>query len=371
MKSRLYPALVFVSFFVLSTANFSLAVEVDKHLQESMDVSQGITLQLEHGDGHVTITPWEKDVVDVDVTYHYEFTGIGVNAEEYDFNLEVGQQGNTVVVRGVEERPKRQFLVSSRRHEYSYKISAPAYLSLDIRGDDGNVTARNWRNDITIENDDGSILLSNIRANDVSISMNDGDMLLTDLNANLDVQCDDGKLELSRVQGDLSFEINDGDVEMTGIQGAIRLNADDGNTIISDSRISDARIRTNDGDVRIGSCSGNFTINGDDARIRIDEVSAGRLDIETEDADVWAYLLSAEDMDVDIRTEDGDVALRLAPDISAEIILETDDGGINPEFTIISDVRQGDDWFTGILGGGEGSIRIQTEDGDIQVQDGL
>jgi len=362
---------VFGSVFLFSHPNISLAVEVNKHLQESVDVSQGMTLQLEHGDGHVTITPWEKDVVDIEVTYRYEFTGIGVNAEEYDFNLEVNRQGNTVAVRGAEDRPNRQLFISSQRHEYAYHISAPAYLVLDIHGDDGNVTVRNWRNDVTLRGDDGSILLSNINAGNLNISGNDGDMFLTDLTGNLTLQSDDGELELSGIRGDISVDVNDGDVEMNNIQGALRVTADDGNTSLSDSEISDGRIRTNDGDVRVGRSSGNFTISGDDARVRLDEVSASRLEIDIGDGDVWTYLLAAENMDVNIRTEDGDIELRLANDIAAELILESEDGNIDQEFTDISDVRQGEDWFTGILNNGGGSIRVRTDGGDIRVRTGL
>lgn len=371
MKIRLFTVFVFVPAFLLFLPNTSLAVEVNKHLQESVDVSQGMALQLEHGDGHVTITPWEKDVVDIDVTYRYEFTGIGVNAEDYDFTLEVNQQDNTVAVRGVEVRPNRQLFVSSRRHEYAYKISAPAYLLLDIRGDDGNVTVRNWRNDVTLRGDDGSILLSNINADNLDISSNDGDMFLTDLTGNLTLQSDDGELELSGIRGDISLDVNDGDVEMNNIQGALSVSADDGNTIISDSRISEARIQTNDGDVRIGRSSGNFTINGDDARVRLDEVRAGRLELNLGDGNVWTYLLAAENMDVNIRTEDGDVELRLAKDVSTELILESQSGNIDQEFTDISDVRQGEDWFTGILNNGKGSIRVRTDGGDIHARTGL
>jgi DUF4097 and DUF4098 domain-containing protein YvlB len=370
MKTRL-SFLVLAVFFLFSFASVALTAEVDRHIQETAEVSEGMAFELEHGDGHVTITPWEKDEVSVDVRYHYEFSGIGVDEGDYDFSLDVTQRGNTLVIRGVEERPKRQLFANSDRHEYSYKISAPAYLLLDIQGDDGNVTIREWENNVSVQGDDGDFLLSSIKADRVDLSIGDGDMLVTGITANMDISGDDGEVELSQIRGDVNIEINDGDAELRDIQGSVTFSGDDGNFTLSNSTAENCRIDLNDGDVTIGQSSGNFTIDGDDARVRIDEVEAEQLNIDIGDADVWAYLLPASDTSVSIQTEDGDVELRLGDNVSADITLETDGGSIDQELTAITDLREGDGWFTGVLNGGEGNIRIETEDGDIHVQEGL
>jgi len=369
MKKIFYPAIIIA--LVLLFVGTTNAIEVDKSFQESIDVENGMSLQIEHGDGHVTITPWERDVVEIDVTYRYRFTGIGVNEEDYDFNLEVNQRGNTAVIRGVETRPQRQLLTSSNRIEYSYRISAPSYLFLEMHGDDGNITLRNWRNDITLEEDDGRIVLSNIQANSMEISVSDGDMFLTNIRSDLSIQNDDGTLELNSYQGALTIDNNDGDIELSEISGSLTINGDDGDITISESTDLDTEIQTEDGVVNVSQSSGNFTINGDDVRIRLDEVRASRLNINSGDEDIWTYLLPADNMAVNIRTEDGDVEIHLANGVSAEIILETDDGNIEQDLPNLTDIRQGDDWFTGIMNDGNGNIRVDTEDGDIYVQEGL
>lgn len=370
MKSRL-SFLALAVLFLFNFTSTALTAEVDRQIQETAEVSEGMAFELEHGDGHVTITPWQKDEVSIDVRYHYEFSGIGVDEGDYDFSLDITQRGNTLVVKGVEERPKRQLFSNSERHEYSYKISAPAYLLLDIQGDDGNVTIREWENNVSVQGDDGDFLLSSIKADRVDLSIGDGDMLVTGVTANLDISGDDGEVELSQIRGDVNIDINDGDAELRDIQGSVTFSGDDGNFTLTNSTAANCRIDVNDGDVTIGQSSGSFTIDGDDARVRIDEVEADQLNVDIGDADVWAYLLPTNDTSVIIQTEDGDVELRLAENVSADITIETDGGSIDQELASISDLREGDGWFTGVLNGGDGNIRIETEDGDIHVQEGL
>ncbi len=370
MNSR-YLHILFGTIVLLFFTSSVYSAEVEKQLQESVDVKEGMTFELIHGDGHVTITPWDRDEIRIDVKYHYEFTGIGVDDGDYDFQLDINERGNSVQVEGVENRPRRQLFANTKRIAYAYKISAPPYLILDLTGDDGNVTIREWENNITINGDDGDFLLSGIKAKMVNLTAGDGDMLLTGVNANLEVSIDDGDAELSQIRGDITINAEDGDLTIRNAEGTMFLNMDDGDISLSEVKTLTCRIDTEDGDVTIGQSTGSFTIDGDDARIRIDEVEAEQLNVEVGDADVWAYLLPADNIDVTIQTEDGDVELHLAPNFSANITLETDGGSIDQELESISDIREGDGWFTAVMNDGEGTVRVETEDGDIRIEEGL
>lgn len=89
--------IVFVLALSLVLAGPAAARVIDKHFHESFDVEPGAVLHLEHGDGDVTIEPWDRNVIDVEVTYRAEVATIGIGGDA-DFNVAFRQRGNTVRV---------------------------------------------------------------------------------------------------------------------------------------------------------------------------------------------------------------------------------------------------------------------------------
>ncbi|MBD3348041.1 MAG: hypothetical protein GF400_02450, partial [Candidatus Eisenbacteria bacterium] len=63
------------------------AVRIDRDFHESFDVEEGFRLLLRSGDGDVTITPWEKDAIDVTVRYLADINRVGLG-DSPDFEVE-------------------------------------------------------------------------------------------------------------------------------------------------------------------------------------------------------------------------------------------------------------------------------------------
>jgi len=207
------------------------AEEINKHFHESFEVGPGDTLHLRHGDGDVEVLPWDEDVLDVDVRYRVDVTRIGLGTYG-EFDVEFRQDGGGVYVT---EKPRTSITIGflyDREHEYQYTIRAPAYLGLDLDGDDGNVRVERWKGDL-------------------DCLLEDGDIDLLDLGS-------------KRAQ----VRTGDGEVRVEGLEGELDVTSDDGGITIAGCREAKVRARTDDGDVRVRRCAGSFRIETMDGDVR-------------------------------------------------------------------------------------------------------
>jgi DUF4097 and DUF4098 domain-containing protein YvlB len=309
------------------------SANVDREEHKTFEVSPGDRLELRHGDGDVTIEPWDRDVIEVRVRYHAEFKGLGAGNTP-DFVVDFEQSGDTVRVRGRESVNWRIGVMVNRRHEYIYEIKAPAYIRLNLEGDDGDVEIRGWRAAIECVLEDGDVTLTDVRAERVTI------------------------------------EAEDGDVELDGFDGALDIRADDGDVVVAHCNSSPLKIRSEDGDVFINDCRGDFDITVEDGNVDVRGASVSQLSVHASDGDVSLELAAASDLDLTVGAEDGNVSVDLAQGISAAFEIDTDDGSIKVP---------NDDWVrtrkdhrvtgeVGAAGSVQGRIRIETQDGNVVLR---
>lgn len=313
----------------LGLAAAASAEPIDREFHESFEVARGARLELVHGDGGVEITPWERDVIDVHVVYRAELKSIGA-ATKPDFQVDFSQRGGTVRVVGRETGRRGFGWFTSRNREHRYTVRAPAWVVLELDGDDGDVELTGWR-------------------------------------AAVDIELDDGDVEIADVRGDVRLELEDGDVVIAGLEGELAAELDDGDVRITDCRSPRLRIRAQDGNLAVDRCDGSMEITVDDGDVELTRISGSRFRIRGEDGDVELELVSARDLDLEIELDDGDVDLRLSPEISASFTVETDDGAVrvSPEERVTSRSRHR---VSGRLGDGAGTIRIRTHDGDVTLR---
>ncbi|MCP4200569.1 MAG: DUF4097 domain-containing protein [bacterium] len=300
---------------------------LEREFHESFAIAPGARLELIHGDGDVSLRPWDRDVIDVQVRYKAEFRGLGL-ATEPDFEVDFERKGETILVQGREIGSMGIGFFLNRERDYVYTIQAPDWVVLDTSGDDGDVDIEGWRGNIDCVLDDGDLTLADVRAKTTRL------------------------------------EAEDGDIEIDGFEGALEIRVDDGDVDIRECSSDELQIRAADGDVSLVRCSGNFKLMVDDGGVVVDRADVSKLEIRSSDGDVDVALLSATDLDLEIEVEDGDVTLELGPEISATYTIETDDGSIR--------LSRGDaarseraDRVTGKIGDGAGRIRITTTDGNV------
>ncbi len=325
MRIRVYTALAVL---VLVSASAALATEVDRSFHQRFEVEQGARLELVHGDGEAIVTPWEQNAVEVDVRYRVEYKRVGIGKDP-DLDVRFEQRGELVRVVGEEGATGGIGFFSSDQIEYVYRVSAPAWMELDIRGDDGDVEIEGWQGTITIRNDDGDVRLADLRV------------------------------------PRLRLDVEDGDVEIDGFEGEMDLEVDDGDVRVSECRGERIRIAGQDGNMRLEDCAGNFELATDDGDVDISGLKAGKLDVRTEDGRIEIGLDSSDSvLDVDVSTDDGDVDLKLGDGVSGAFNLSSSDGDIrvDAEAGALDEDRRR---VTGRLGDGEGNIRVSTGSGRI------
>ena len=190
---------------VAAVCSPALAREIDKDFHKTFDVSEGVVLRLDYGDGDVTIAPWDQDAIDVVVRYHADVKAIGFGTTP-DFDVEFRQTDDRVTVRGIEGSSSGVYLFHSmNEYEYTYTIKAPSHVILDLRGDDGDLELSGWRADIECRVDDGDVQFTEVANGNTEILIEDGDVRLSELSGDLVVRGDDGDVTVTHSTLSLSL----------------------------------------------------------------------------------------------------------------------------------------------------------------------
>ncbi|MCK4538231.1 MAG: DUF4097 family beta strand repeat protein [Candidatus Krumholzibacteria bacterium] len=325
-------SIIIIVFSVLCIAiGTTEAREIKKDYSETFEVSRGDGLRLKSGDGDVTIRKWDRDEIEIEVHYYADFKLLG--SGKRDFAVEFKKKNNFVTVIGKEKSTGTIGFQIFHVREYSYTISAPDYIALDITGDDGEIDIEGWREDIEITADDGEITLVDIKAKRVRIRFEDGDLNIEDLEGRLDITCDDARLDLYRC------------------------------------RVPECLIRAEDSDINIRNSGGAFDIRGDDGNIDLFRLEVSTLNVQTSDGDIDIELLKTDALDLDVRTDDGDICVSIQEGVSAVFSIDVEDGRIRADLSTANDVRKGKNWMSGKLGSGKGRIRIRTNDGRVDIRE--
>ncbi len=313
------------------SAPIASATEVDRSFNKRFDVEQGARLELEHEDGEVVITPWEENAIEIDVRYRVEYKRIGVGRDP-DLDVRFEHSGEVVRVVGEERSSGGIGFFSSDEIEYVYRVSAPPWVVLELEGDDGDVEISGWQGAVTIRNDDGDVLLKDLRV------------------------------------PRLRLDLQDGDVEIEGFEGDMDLEVDDGDVTVSECRGERIRIDGQDGNIRLEDCEGNFELATDDGDLDLSGLRAGKLDVDTGDGRIEIGIDSSLGvLDVDVSADDGDVDLKLGDGVAGAFSLSSDDGDIRVDAEAGS-LDQNRHRVSGRLGDGDGNIRVSTGSGRITLR---
>lgn len=327
-----FVSICLAAVFLFAVTGDALCKELNRDFHESFNVEKGYRLKLHHGDGDVTITPWDKDVLDIKVVYRASYKSIGVGGER-DFEVVFNEKGSVIEVIGKEKGFAGIGIHYFNEREYTYTIQAPAYLELQLEGDDGNMQISGWEGDIQCELDDGDIEFDDISSTETGIHLEDGN---------------------ARIEGH---------------SGRLSIQAADGDITIMDSDLSLCRIRLEDGDVKIDQSKGSFEVEIEDGDVTFRRLTSNSIDIESEDGDVDVDLIEAGVIDLEIRTEDGNVTAYLPPDASAAFTIDVDDGDIDVEMTALEVLEKKNGWLAGRIRDGRGQIKIRTSDGDVVLRE--
>ncbi|MBN2566279.1 MAG: DUF4097 family beta strand repeat protein [Candidatus Eisenbacteria bacterium] len=324
---RMLSCAVAVAALLLSTG--ASARLIDKDFHRTFDVAQGVRLELRHGDGDVTVNPWDSDVIDVAVRYHADVKALGIGVQP-DFDVEFRQEGDVVTVTGIEGSATGLYLLTAvSDYEYTYDIHAPSYVIIESHGDDGDFSLTGWRADIECHIDDGDVELKDIANKRTEITVEDGDVRIDGMSSDFSVRGDDGTITVLR------------------------------------SKVENGSFVLEDGDVRVIDSEGDFDVSVDDGDVRFSRVGAKVVDVRGQDGDIDLDLTGQGKVEVSVMADDGDVMIRLSKGFSFEYLVTMDDGDVTVDFDGETVTERGDHRVAGKVGDGAGSVRVRVSDGDV------
>lgn len=275
---------------MLLTLAAGLALAASQQIDTTVTAQQGQRLQVNAHGGDVIVRSWNRNAVRVE----------GATSGH---RVEISTSPATVSVR------------THGRHgpptDVDLRISAPAWMALNLSGVNTDVRVEGLRAPITVETVDGDV----------------------------DVTGGDGLISLRSVQGSVSLK---------GAKGRISLN----------SVNEDVQVMNSSGEIMAETVNGGITL---------DAVNAPTVDASTINGDITYAGPIMNSGRYSLSTHNGDIVLTVADGTSANVAVSTFNGEFESEFPVpLSGTRKGKG-FNFILGGGSAQITLESFQGTIEL----
>jgi hypothetical protein len=387
-----------IAVLVWATAAAAKSVPMTK----TFDIGKGGTLVvgIKGVGADISVTAWDKNQIEMKID------GL---SEDVLKDLETSTTGNTVRVELVADDGWGR----SRSARFSFSVPGEINLDLGTSGGDiavsgtikGNVDVGTSGGDIEIGDIDGDVdgatsggdIEVGKVSGDVDLKTSGGDVKAKEVIGDAKVETSGGDIEVGDVKGVLVVSTSGGDITVGSVQKALTASTAGGDITIKDVG-GDAKVATAGGDISVGTVSGSAAVKtaGGDIELRgasgkVEAKTAGgdircsnvtgSVQAATAGGDVYAELdPKGSDMS-DLETQGGDIRIVLPPDDKATIdarIRIRRGWGHEEEYDITSDFpaeshQKDSKLITAryVLGGGGPSIKLDTINGNIQIQKGV
>ncbi len=329
------------------------------------DVDQAIpsgatTLRVVSDRGDVTIIPWEQTNMKITVRKSVGAANES-SAKQYDEQTkpQISTTGDTITVNantgGAGDHPVRSNL----------EIFVPRKLAVDVTTKRGDLTVRDRQGDVKLNTMRGNASVDNVLGN-VSLSVRRGD------------------IAVNKISGDLNVDGRVNDSAISDVSGAVRLNGDFfGNLTLSKigKGVSFKSSRT---DLEVAKLDGDMTMQSGDLRadglvgpihvvtrakdIHLDNVS-GDVRIEDSSAEVEIRASKTPLGNIQVDNRHGRVALTVPARAGFQLDARTTRGDVETDFDSIKvESDHNTAHGSGTVGNGGPSVRLNTDNADIEVR---
>ncbi len=208
----------------------------------------------------------------------------------------------------------RASLRKGRDRNHVYYVSVPAWLPVEIRGDELDVRAEGLGTRLEVTTRDG----------DISVRNHSGDVVARTL---------DGVIDVRRSTG--SFEL-----------------------------------RSLDDDIRVFDIEGDLFIEANDGNIEMIGIDAGVVDAGTMDGDIDFSGVIQTGGEYQLTTHDGDISFEVQPGVGAEFSVATYSGEFETELPVVLQRLEGGSELNFEMGGGGAQVSLRAFDGAIRLLEG-
>lgn len=189
---------------------------------ETYSVGAGTPLIVENRNGSVTISVWDKDIVDVVAV---KKTHLGGKLSDVEIQVEAG---DTLRIETV-------YLVKNPRVSVNYTITVPASMPIELA-----------------RSSNGALELTGT-AGDVEARTSNGSIKVTQHAGLVDAKTSNGKITLRRIAGAVTADTSNGSVEIVDVAGIQNVETSNGSISaeIVGLTADNARLKTSNGSIKV------------------------------------------------------------------------------------------------------------------------
>lgn len=358
MKTLITTSVQIASLALLSSmAAITLAAEDD--LLQEFTVQAGGTLFLDSRSGPIEVTPWNEDMVRVEV----------LNSR--GFEVEFEQRGNDVYVEADQEG-----LFRLRSSNISFNVQVPTNFNLDLDTGGGSIEVGNVNGNITADTSGGSISIGDVESGDVSADTSGGSINIGDIGGDVYADTAGGSITVGETAGDSELDTSGGSIRSGWVGGtldadtaggSIRLAGSDQN-LVAETAGGSISVERSNGPVDVSTAGGSIDIGPVPGPVKA-ETSGGSIELTMVASEVGV------NADVELDTSGGDVTIHIPANYSATIDAQLrvsrrnrGDYGIFTDFPLtIQDDDNGRIIGRGEINGGGALIELRTSNSDINI----
>lgn len=229
---------------------------------------------------------------------------------------------------------------------------------------DGDITITSGKGGIHASTQDGDIILTEIAENTEAVSQ-DGDIVVTDSKGTVHAVTQDGDIVLTTIVKDIETTTQEGDIVVTTCNGNVSATAIEGDIVLTDAE-SNVKATTTEGDITTTGCKGPIQVRNESGAIVLEGVEK-RVEAVSKEGDITVKYAVSPPEDCIIQNDDASVSVSIPENSKATLNLKTDEGVIHFEMSSFTGTSEEKN-VQGTLNGGGPTIKIQTGDGEIFLQ---
>lgn len=182
----------------------------------------------------------------------------------------------------------------------------------------------------------------------------------------VNINVEDGDVEVKNTSAEVRVSSKSGDIEIQGADGDVILGTFCGDIEVSNTRGNIEIEKPSSGDVELNSVSGNIRVRAANGDIEGRELAGESIFLETVNGDIDVQFAKPITGSVNIRTISGDVLLDLVAENNCQVVLSSVSGTVRSEVEI-TDEKKTRERLSGRFGAGEGTLFVNTVNGDIRL----
>lgn len=227
------------------SANWTVGDEGDaKQIEKTFTVEPGGTLTLNADAADVTITGSETTTLRVVA----DVKGPKEKVERYTIRFD--QNGNDVVVDGMQERGFFNWRFFEGTFDIHYNVIVPSQFTVHTTTSGGNITISGLKGDVDGETSGGNLTIESIEGK-VRLSTSGGDANARDVTGDISLETSGGNIDVENINGALVVETSGGNIDLNNVDGSIVGSTSGGNIRVAANGNKGMDLETSGGNVKV------------------------------------------------------------------------------------------------------------------------